>query len=243
MFICAFASLPIWAFYMFLGTALFVFFQQFPTPQAAAMLAGESKAEQVFPFFIIHHLSPGLTGLVIAAALAAAMSSLDSSINAITTVTIVDIYRRHVAKERDDRHYLRVAWVLATATACFMILGAILLARADTKTLQDTGTILASLLGAGLLGMYLLGFLTTRGDARAVWSGIACTVAFTGWTLMPAKWLPKGLHVPFDLYYASIIGNAIMFVVGYAAACWIFPSRRSLPDLTVWTRKQPTPES
>lgn len=234
MFVCAFASLPIWAFYMFLGTALFVFFKQFPAPEAAEMLDGTRKAEQVFPFFIIKHLPPGVTGLVIAAALAAAMSSLDSSINAIATVSVVDIYRRHLAPGRADRHYLKVAWAVATAAAALMIGGGVLLAHAETKTLQDTGTILASLLGAGLLGMYLLGFLTRRGDARAVWCGIAATVAFTSWTLLPARWLPEALRVPFDLYYTSIVGNTIMFAIGYGMAL-IFPARgRHLRNLNVW---------
>src|SRR5690606_38347087 len=101
---------------------LFVFFQQFPAPEAAAMLDGSRKAEGILPYFIMNHLPTGLAGLVIAAALAAAMSSLDSSINAISTVGIVDIstvemavdinaistvgivdiYRRHLRPGRSD---------------------------------------------------------------------------------------------------------------------------------------------
>ena len=72
---------------MFLGSALFVFFQTFPDPTTMSILAGERKAEEILPFFIISYLPPGLVGLVIAAAVAAAMSSLDSSINAIATVS------------------------------------------------------------------------------------------------------------------------------------------------------------
>src|SRR5690606_7700842 len=56
MLVCALSSLPIWAFYMFLGTALFVFFQQFPAPEAAAMLDGSRKAEGILPYFIMHDL-------------------------------------------------------------------------------------------------------------------------------------------------------------------------------------------
>ena len=100
---------------MFIGTSLYVFFQVFPVPEAADMLTGVRKAEQIFPYFIINYLPPGLAGLVIAAALAAAMSSLDSSINAISTVTIVDIYRRHLVKGKDDHHYLTAAWLIAAA--------------------------------------------------------------------------------------------------------------------------------
>ena len=235
MWICAGASVPIWAFYMFLGTALFVFFHVFPRVEAAEMLSGGRKAEQVLPFFILNYLPPGVTGLVIAAALAAAMSSLDSSINAIATIGVVDVYRRHLVKGRGDSHYLKVAKVLATAAAALMIGGAVVLSKVQTKTLQDTGTILVSLVGGGLLGIYLLGFLTNVGDARAVWFGIVCTTAFTAWTLLVGyAALPHWLSAPFDLYYTTFIGNIVMFAVGFLAAALLPKRARDLANLTVW---------
>jgi SSS family solute:Na+ symporter len=229
MLVAVLASLPIWAFYMFLGTALFVFFTQFPVPEVQAMLAGDTKAEHVLPWFITHHLPAGLAGLVIAAALAAAMSSLDSSINSVTTVSIVDIYKRHLAPGRDDRHYLRAAWTMAAVVTVLMIVGAIWLQQADTKTLQDTSTILVSVLGGGLLGLYLLGFFTRQGDARAAWCGIVLTMLFTAWTVLANKGLlPEALSVPFDLYYTGLIGNLVMFLVGYTVARWLLPRRAPL---------------
>ncbi len=239
MWICVGSSLPIWAFYMFLGTSLYVFFQVFPCQDAAEMLNGVQKAEQILPFFVINHLPPGVTGLVIAAALAAAMSSLDSSINSISTISVVDIYRRLFARDRDDRHYLRVAWVVACGAGLFMIAGATILAHVETKTLQDTGTILVSLLGGGLLGTYLLGFFTNRGDARSVWTGIAFTMVFTAWTVVAKHWpdaLPGCLRVPFDLYYTGFIGNIVMFLVGFGVSFAFKPVSRSLRNLTVWQR-------
>ncbi|KAA9131033.1 sodium/solute symporter [Marinihelvus fidelis] len=235
MFVCVSVSLPVWAFFMFLGTSLYVFYQQFPAVEAAEMLDGARKAEQILPYFIINELPPGVTGLLISAALAAAMSSLDSSINAISTVSIVDIYRRHLVPGRNDKHYLRVAWLISGLAAVAMIGGAIILAESETKTLQDTGSILISLLGGGLLGLYLLGFLTRRGDARAVGMGIVCTMAFTAWTLLSThELLPAFLHFPFDLYYTGFIGNLVMFVVGFLAGTWLPKRERNLEHLTVW---------
>ncbi len=239
MFVCAGASVPIWAFYMFLGTSLYVYFQVFPIDEATAILQGAegTKAEHILPLFIIDYLPPGITGIVIAAALAAAMSSLDSSINAISTVGIVDIYRRHLVKDRDDKHYLRVAFALATASAVIMISGAIILDQVQMKTLQDAATKLASILLAGLLGMYMLGFFTTRGDSRAVGVGIVCTILFTIWTILAERgMLPDYLTVPFDLYYTGIIGNVVMFVVGFLVASLLPRRERSLHNLTVWTQ-------
>ncbi len=217
--ICALSSLPIWAFYMFLGTALFAFYQVFPATDAAAMLSGEQKAEQILPYYIVNQLPVGVAGLVIAAALAAAMSSLDSSINAISACSVVDIYKRHINKNASDNHYLKAAWLVAGGVSLFMIVGAIYINASDTKTLQDLATILASLLGGGLLSLYLIGFFSKRGDARAAWAGIVATVLFTAWTLLSDRgYLPEAVQVPFDLYYTAIIGNVVMFVVVYSVA-------------------------
>ncbi|OUR88420.1 sodium:solute symporter [Gammaproteobacteria bacterium 42_54_T18] len=226
MFICGISSLPIWAFYMFLGTALYAFYQVFPNPEAAMMLDGTKKAEQILPFFVLSELPAGIVGLVLAAALAAAMSSLDSSINAISTVSIVDIYRRHINPKQEDKHYLHVAWGVAAIVSCFMIAGAIYINQADTKTLQDTATVLASLLGGGLLGLYLIGFFSKKGDARSAWMGIAVTMVFTLWTILDKKgMLSDSLSLPFDAYYATLIANFLMFLVVYVFATVIFRNK------------------
>jgi SSS family solute:Na+ symporter len=235
LYVAVAASVPIWFFFNFLGTSLFVFFEVFPAPAATDMLTGAARAEGIVPYFVMHHLPPGLAGLVIAAALAAAMSSLDSSINAISAVGVVDLYQRHIASGRSDRHYLRVAWVIAAGASLVMLAGAILLLHSDTKTLQDTSIIIASLAGGGLFSIYFLGFFTNRGDARSIGLGIAFTLAFTGWTLLDkAGALPASLAVPFDLYYTSTIGNALMFVVGFTAGTFLPARERDLTNLTHW---------
>ncbi len=243
MLVCVVASIPLWAFYRFLGTSLFAYFQHFPTPETQAMLDGSMKSEHILPFFILNYLPVGVAGLVIAAALAAAMSSLDSSINAISTVAVTDFYRRHMVKQASERHYLKVAWAVATAAGVMMIGGAVILSIVPTKTLEDTASILVSLLAAGLFGVYALGFFTTRGDARSVWCGIVLTIIFTGWTVVAAKAphvLPDALNVPFDLYYTGIIGNIVMFFSGYLVGCLLTARNdRSLDQLTVWTLNKP----
>jgi len=227
-------GMPTWTFYMFFGTALFVFFQVFPSPEATAMLDGTKRAEQIVPYFILNHLPVGAAGLMIAAALAAGMSSLDSSINALATVAVVDVYRRHVAPDRSDRHYLRAAWWVAGAASLGMIGGAVLLLEAEGPTLQDVSIKLTALLGGGLLAIYGLGFTTRIGDARAVWGGILCTALFTLWTLgvFPDAW-----SVPFDTYYTAVIGNFVMFAVGFALGSLLPGRPRDLRGLTFWDRR------
>jgi len=233
MFVCALSSLPIWAFYMFLGTALYVFFQTFPDPQAAQMLSGEQKAEQILPYFIENYLPVGMVGLVIAAALSAAMSSLDSSLNAISTVLVVDIYKRFWKKQQSDQHYLKVAKLITLVSSGIMIIGAILLMQADSKTLQHTATILVSILSGGILGIYLLGFFTQKGDARAIWMGIFFTICFTIWTLLVKNKVLQS--TPFDLYYTGIIGNFLMFTTGYLFGL-VFFTKDIKKGYSIWNR-------
>ncbi len=125
-----------------------------------------------------------------------------------------------------------------------MIGGAIVLAESETKTLQDTGVIPTSLLGGGLLGLYLLGFLTRRGDARAAGLGILATLLFTAWTLLSSYGvLPAVLLFPFDLYYTGLIGNLIMFALGFLLGSVLPSRRRNLGNLTVWDQQDSTPLS
>ena len=234
----SFSNVPIWAFYFFLGTALYVFFQVFPTPETGEMLNGVRTAEQVLPYFIIHYLPPGIGGLVIAAAAAAAMSSLDSSINAISTIGVHDIYRRLWKKNKDDKHYLHVAWTLATTVSILMIGGAIILSQTETKTLQDASVMLISLLMGGVTGLYMIGFLTRLGDERTAWIGIIFTFTFSLWTILSGQGvLPDWISAPFDLYYTGFIGNIIMFATIFGAASLISKRKRELKNLTVWTQE------
>lgn len=63
----------------------------------------------IFPDFVIRYLPAGLVGLVIAAIFAAAMSSMDSELNSLSTASIMDIYKRHIMKDADERHYLMIS--------------------------------------------------------------------------------------------------------------------------------------
>ena len=239
VWICCWFSIPTWAFFMFLGTAFYAFFMRFPTPEAMNILNGTAgtKAEDILPYFVLGNLPAGIAGLVIAGVLAAAMSSISSSMNGVSAVSIVDIYRRHLVKDKDDHHYVTVAKGIGIVMAILMIVGASILMRLNIKTLQDASTQLAALMGGGLLSIYLMGFLTKKGDGRAIGVGIVCTLAFTVWmTLTSLGWLPEAARAPIDNYYAGILGNVIMFFVSYACALVFSKRDRDLTNLTVWTQ-------
>jgi len=245
MWLCCWTSIPLWSFFMFLGTAMWVFFQEFPTEASQQMLSGEMSESQILPHFVLTELPPGLGGLVVAAVLAAAMSSLDSSINAISTVGVVDLYRRHVAPDKTDLHYLRVARLFAVMVGVIMVLGGLLFVYfqniGQIDTLQDASTILTQLTAGGLLGMYMLGFFTTRGDARAIGVGIVFTLIWTLYRTLDGMGTfgEPGL-IPaidaIDTYYTGIIGHLVMFLAGFGMASLFTRRERDLTNLTVWTQ-------
>jgi SSS family solute:Na+ symporter len=85
---------PSAAIFFFVGTALYVFYQQSPELVSAA------KPDEVLPFFISHNLPAGLAGIVIAAIFAA---SMDSNLNSMATLTYNDLYERYLRPTASDR--------------------------------------------------------------------------------------------------------------------------------------------
>ncbi len=241
MWICCWCSLPTWCYFMFLGTGLYVFFKVFPDPRATEMLTGVRKAEQILPYFVINYMPRGVSGVVIAAVLAAAMSSMSSAMNSISAVAITDIYSRHLMKNRSDRHYVVAAkWVTFVSTL-IMILGAYILVRTNSKTLQHLATEFASIIAGGVLGLYMMGFLTTRGDGRSVLVGILAAVSFSAFiSLAGLGWLPGGLSetvsLHFETYYTGLVGNVLMFVLGVGVSSLLPKHPRDLTNLTIWTQ-------
>lgn len=231
MFILGFGAVPIWIGFMFLGTCLWTYYQHFPTDVSAAVLAGTRKAEDILPYFIVTVLPPGLAGLVISAALAAAMSSLSSCTNAASMVFVNDVYRAFIVRRQNDVHYLRASWAASIAIALIMSLGAWLFYLASTKTILDFILIVTALLGGGTSGAFVFGMFTRMGDSKAVGVGIIATIIFTVYALLVAfGFWPR----VFNAYYTSIIANAVMLLTCLLAAL-ILPRRRGdLTDLTIW---------
>jgi SSS family solute:Na+ symporter len=231
MVVLGVCSLPIWAAFLFIGTALWVYYRHFPDAVAQAILDGSSKAEGILPYFIVTGLPPGLAGVVIAAALAAAMSTLSSAINSGSMVMVHDLYKKYFAPERTDRHYLWAGRLASLLISILMVGGAFIFHLSSTKTLSDFTIIITAILGGGIAGMFLFGMLSRRGDARAVLTGILATLSVTTYALlMQYGFVPR----LFDPYYTSIIGNAVMVLTCYLAS-WVFPARqRDLTNLTVW---------
>ncbi len=237
LWITCWTSLPIWAYFCFLGTAMYVFFKYFPTEKANEILHGlnGAKAEEILPYFVTNYLPAGLAGLVVASCLAAAMSSLDSSINSVSTVFVNDLYRRYLKPGREDVHYLKIAHRAAIFASLFMMGGAALLVLVPTSTLQDTVFKIQAFLGNGITVIFLLGLLTKIGDSRALIPGIATIYIFKFWMLLANTGaIPPACRLPIDNYYVGIVGEALGMLVVLSLAFTLPKKKRDLTGFTVW---------
>jgi SSS family solute:Na+ symporter len=199
------------------------------------VLGGTKKAEDILPHFIVTQLPHGLAGLVMSAALAAAMASLSSCINAAGMVWINDLYRRHLVPGKIDLHYLRTGRVTSLIVSVLMAVGAYLFYIAPTKTILEFVLVITALLGGGISGAFLFGMLTRLGDAKAVLIGIAATVSFTVYALLVEfRVFPR----VFEAYYTSILGNLLMFGVCCFSAFCLPKNSRDLTNLTVWDQSK-----
>lgn len=223
------AGRSIWAFaaimipggivFYTIGTALFVFYKAHPERMNPLL-----SIDATFPLFIAAELPTGLTGLIIAGIFAAAMATLSSIINSVSTLASVDFYEKLV-KNPDPARSVRFAEWMTVAAGLLGIAFALLLSRYDIHSLFDVSIELAGLLGGGFAGAYTLGMFTRRANSPGVAIGVAAAILLT-----TVAWYFKLLH-PY-LY----LGMSIMLciVVGYLASLFFPVPTRSLRGLTIY---------
>ena len=233
--IWAVMSLPTWYFFMFLGTCLFVYYESFPDPAVETMVSGK-EVERILPYFILSQIPAGVAGIVLAAVLAAAMSSLDSIVNATATVTIIDIVKRYFTQDRSDAYYLTMArWLSALYTAV-VILCAIWFVHIPKENVADLSLIIVAIFSGCVSAMFLLGFFTTRVDYKSVIVAMLIAIAVNFYLMLDNFGaLPKSLSLGIYSYYTSVIVNIVFAICAYTIACFRGKPKQQLDRLTVWT--------
>lgn len=161
----ALIGLPVVVLFLLIGALLFVFYQSGLAPEAPD--ASTATSDRIFMHFISTAIPAGygLKGLLVAGVFAAAMSSLDSALGALSSTAVTDFYRPYVNRHATDKHYLRAARV---CTVLFgVLLAAVALAfQSSTQLLEDAFGWVGLVVGA-MLGVFLLGVITkTRGSDR-----------------------------------------------------------------------------
>lgn len=205
-----FAVLVQFALFLLMGTMLYVFYRLFP-PQVPFV-----RSDTIFPTFIVTRMPHGVSGLLISAILAAAMSNLSAALNSLSSVTVVDFYGRWrpLASEGTRVRLSRIA----TFGWCFVLFGLAVLARHGGRVLE-VGLSIASVAYGSLLGVFLLGVLTKRANEPGAMVGMVVGFVFNLYL-----WLFT--RVPFTWYV--VLGSAVTFAVGYVASLQA-PDRSGTP--------------
>ncbi|MCP2260885.1 transporter, SSS family [Streptoalloteichus tenebrarius] len=194
------------ALFLLIGTMLWSFYRG-----AAPASLGLAKPDELFPTFIIHELPQGVSGLLIAGILAAAMTS---SLNSLATSTVTDIYLKFSRRRLSDAAVLRQAKVWT------LIWGVVLFGFASMFTNYNDPVVKLGLSVTGytygaLLGAFLLGLLVRRAtQLDAVVAFVVTVAAMAVVILVPRFPAPGGASVPLAFPWYTPLGVAVTLLVG-----------------------------
>ena len=197
LILSGFVDIPIVILFLSIGSLLFSLYQLVPDPDLP------EKVDNIFPYYIVHNLPRAVSGILIAGVFSAAMSSIDSALNALSTTWINDFYRPYLKKNAGERHYLIMARVFTLAFALFLVLIAYLCK--DTNEVLILGLEIGSFTYGALLGVFLLGLVTRRGNDLGNMLGMAMSII----ALLLIK---RYTEIPWVWYV--MIGTMITFGIG-----------------------------
>ena len=208
---------PVSAMFLFLGTALFAFYKV-----NVGLLPAGTPADKVFPWFIANQLPVGMVGFLIASVFAAGMSTISTSINSSATVILTDFFKRSpgIWKKTISMR------ILYLSSFIFSVLSiGVALAMINVQSALDVWWKLASIFSGGMLGLFLLGYLSKRVTSKAAAWGVIAGVLVIGWMSLSPIWFPQwGMESyasPFHSYLSIVFGTAVVFVVGFIIGCFI----------------------
>jgi solute:Na+ symporter, SSS family len=187
------------ALFLMVGVMLFAFYR--------APIENFGKADRIYPTFIISQMPHGISGLLIAAILAAAMSNLSAALNSLSSSSIMDFYVR-IKPKADERERIRLSRVVTFIWAVVMF-GIAVLSLQKVGHVIETGLQIASVAYGALLGAFLLGVLTRRANEAGAMIGMLCGF---GLELYLWRWSP----VAWTWWVA--IGTVATFMVGYTVS-------------------------
>ncbi|SRR5579871_1504343 len=184
------------ALFLMVGVMLWAYYR---TPSAAF-----GKPDRIYPTFIVSHMPHGISGLLIAAILAAAMSNLSAALNALSSSSIMDFYV-HFRPQTTEAQRMRLSR-LSTFFWALLLFTLAVLSLHKVGRVIEVGLQIASVAYGALLGVFLLGVLTRRATQRGaligMLSGLAVELYLWRWTHVPWTWW-------------VMLGTGVTFVVGW----------------------------
>jgi SSS family solute:Na+ symporter len=217
--------LPVSLIFFYIGTALFSYYTAQPDLLPAELkVAG--AGDKVFPHFIVNGLPVGITGLLIAAIFAAGMSTVSTSVNSTATIILSDYYRRYF-KNATEKSAMKVLYI---SSVIFGALGIIIaLSLVGVESVLDAWWSLASIFSGGMLGLFLLAFLSksVRNIDAAV--GVIVGALVIIWMSLSPLYFTEGNLIasksPFHSNLTIVIGTLVIFLVGFIVLK-LFPGKK-----------------
>ena len=166
-----------------------------------------SDVNYVFPTFITRHMPIGLPGLLVAAILAAAMSTISGELSALSTATVIDFYRRFVRAEASDAHYLRVSRLATGFWGLFASIVAVW--AAELGSLIEVVNRFGSFFYGSILGVFILAAGFPRATANGAFVGLVAGMGAVAWAA-------SATNVAF--LWHNVIGAVTVVIVGLAVS-------------------------
>ena len=184
------------------------------------------ESDAVVPWFIAHSVPRGLSGLIIAAICAAALSSLDSAIHSVATIWVTDFVVR-LRPQTTDAARLRLGRGFTLLLGAFGTAAALWIAQTEIQSLWDSFQTIVSLFVGGLSGLFALGIFTRRARTAGALIGLASS-AVVLWAVI------RFTSIHFFLYAG--IGFLACFIIGYLTSL-LWPSRKQPTSITYYDSK------
>lgn len=197
---------------------------------AAAELSEADLGDKVLPHFIVRKLPTGVAGLLIAAIFAAAMSSMDTSLNSSATLVLCDVWKRLIRPEIGERGSMKVLYV---STLGFGFVGTVTaLAMIRVKSALDVWWNLQGVFTGGMLGLFLLGVISRKAkNAHAMVGGAVGILIILWLSLSVTGFWPAAFSQwanPFHQFMTIMFGTSTIVLVGVVVAS-LFPQRTAKP--------------
>ena len=194
-------TFPATLIFFSIGTLLFIFYSEMPQALSPAI----SNNDSIFPWYIVKELPTGISGLLVAGIFSAAMSSISSSLNSVSTAYCNDFHSRFKPNISDGQ-LLKIARIVTVITGILGLLLALWMAGSNIKSLWDQFYRFLGLFTGGLGGMFLLGMLTKKANAKGTLLGLLAS-AISIW------YISAFTEISFLMY--SFFGVLSCFAFGY----------------------------
>ncbi len=186
---------------------------------AAGADPGVGSGDQIYPQFMVGALPPGVAGLAVAGLLAAAMSTVSSSLNSLASASTHDFYAPLTGK-REPRHLLAVGRGLTIVWAVVLMVGAVAFSG-NNQPVVEVALSIASITYGGLLGTYILGGTSARVRQRDVIAAILTAAA----AMVVVVLIKPGPFARLAWPWYVPLGTLITLGVGYLSSV-LAPARR-----------------